>query len=302
MKKNVFTVENAKVANVTYSYHPQGRSGYIAVGDGIVHVNVTSVEFNLKKREVKTCLVDNSGKEYVRDGIFAMYETPADYEKNNAIRPHTWEAVNIIKCADRCRFGGYSWVETDAKTETEPQYGYVEAWCFEDGEPVAVPVVVNVVIDDGKGSGHITDGHLPEKCWGTRNEAFLYNEYKVVDEDGEEFIEQGVQKRLALTDEQQKIVDELNAVFKKALEANIGFLWDREDCECVEVYNRDNVYEFNYEVKTHEGGDNFHIRDINPIKTDICFYDYCSSDDYRFAMKPTPRQQKAWKKAHPDSK
>jgi hypothetical protein len=300
MKKNIFTVENAKIANVTYSYHPESRFGYITDGNGIVFATVKSVEFNLKTREVKTTLQDNSGKTYVRDGAFAMYETPADYEKNNPIRLHTWEAANIIKCADHCRMSECRWVETDAKTETEPSYGYIEGWCFENGEPVAVPLVINTVIDDGK--PRIADGHLPDKFWKSRDEAFSYNEYKVVDEDGEEFIEQGVNKRLALTDEQQKIVNELDAVFQKALDAGIHFIWDRDYCDFVEAYNGEHVYEFGYETESHEGGELFEARNVVTASTKIRFFDYISDDPYCFAMKPTPRQQKAWKKAHPDTK
>ena len=301
MKKNIFTVENAKVANVTYSYHPYSRFGYITDGNGIVFATVKSVEFNLKTREVKTTLQDKSGKTYVRDGVFAMYTTPADYEKNNPIRLHTWEAANIIKCAGHCRMSECRWVETDAKTETEPSYGYFEGWCFENGEPVAVPLVVNTVIEER--AGRIADEHLPDHFWKSREEAFRYNEYKVVDDDGEEFIEQGFQKRLALTDEQKAIVAELKAVFDKARNADIGFLWDRDNCGNIEAYNAQDVEEYGYDMGAFEGGDIVSMSDVTFEDTHIDFYDYNGCDGCcQFAMKPSARQQKAWKKAHPDTK
>lgn len=295
MKKEIFTVENAKVANAGYSYYPVDREGYIYDGDGIVFVKVKDVDINLKTKEVVTRLVDITCKEYVRNGIFQMYSNPLDYEKGRAMVKYDTKAENLIR---NCKGGlGYGqWVSIPNDTDDDGcTMGYVAVWTFEDGEAKETPVVVNLIHN-----GEIADGNIPDKFWNCKEQAFSYNEYKVIDEDGEEFIEQGINKRLELTDEQREIVNKLNAVYEEAVKAGIGFAWNREDCFKLEVYNKKDVADFGYDASPCQNGDIVVIYTRKLEQTSIEFYDYCCDDENVIAMKPTARQMKAWLKEHPE--
>lgn len=294
-KENIFTVENAKVANAGYSYYPVDREGYIYDGDGIVFVKVKDVDINLKTKEVVTRLVDITCKEYVRNGIFQMYSNPFDYEKGRAMVKYDTKAENLIR---NCKGGlGFDqWVSIPNDTDDDGcTMGYVAVWTFEDGEAKETPVVVNRIHND-----EIADGNIPDKFWTSKEQAFANNEYKVIDEDGEEFIEQGIEKRLALTDEQREIIKEWEEVYKKALDAGVRFLWDRDNCGYISVYNSKEVDDFDYEAGQFRNGDCFNACDVKIESTIVDFYDYCSSDYYVFSMKPTARQMKAWLKEHPE--
>lgn len=294
-KKNIFTVENAKVANARYSYYPFCHTGYIYDGDGIVFVTVKDVDINLKTQEVETCLEDVNGKKYVRKGKFAMYRNPSDYERGHVMETSNFEAFGLIR---QCRKGliDSQWVSIPNDSEdAEWTMGYAAVWTFENGEPKQTPVVVSRIHN-----GELAEGNVPDKFWSSKEKAFLYNEYKVVDEDGEEFIEQGIKKRLSLTDEQREIVNKLNAVFTEAVKAGIGFLWNRENCGDVEVYNTKDVEDLGYGVERYKNGERVCISNYDYERTNICFYDYCYDDEIMFAMKPTARQMKQWNKEHPE--
>ena len=296
MKKNeIITVENAKVEQITYRWYSR-NSGYISNGDGIVFVTVDSVTFDLKKQVVTTVMLDSQGKEYVREGEFKMFRTPEDFENNSVISSNNTATTNIIG-----KIEGLQDCSFDNIVEDDKSYVCARVWCFENGEPVLTPVAVNVIRNDKDGNGwKIIDGHLPENFWRTREEAIRYNEFKVVDEDGEVFIEQGIQKRLALTAKQQEIVDKISKLFKQAYDANIKFAWDRSYGGYLQALNGEQVYDFGYDAnKDVIPGDEMPLNELCFTNTNICFSDYCSDEDeYIVCMKPTARQEKAWKKTH----
>lgn len=293
MKKNeIITVENAKVEKITYRWH--WTTGYISDGDGIVFVTVDNVTFDLKKQVVTTVMLDSQGKEYVREGEFKMFRTPEDFENNSEKSLNnvpTTTIISYIEGLQDCSF--------DNLVEDDKDYVCARVWCFENGEPVLTPVAVNVIRHD-KNGWEIIDGHLPENFWRTREEAIRYNEFKVVDEDGDVFIEQGIQKRLALTDKQQAIVDKISKLFKQAYGANIKFAWDRNYGGYLQAFNGEQVHDFGYDAD--QGvipGDEKPLDEVVFTNTNICFSDYCSDEnEYVICMKPTARQEKAWKKTH----
>lgn len=295
-KKEIFTVENAKVANLNYRFYSNAVHGYLKDGDGLVFVVVIRTLINLKEQKVTTLMRDSNGKEYVRYGDFNLYLTPKDYENGNSVKPtylQTWELIRSVHYKTLCEC---LWVTTDEETDESPQYGYISVWIFENGEPKRVPVVVNAVNRDDNG-WHLSDGCLPEKYWESKEDAFSFNEYKVVDEDGEEFIEQGLQKRVGLTTEQWAIIKEMQELFKKAKDSDIKFLWNRDNCGNLEAINMANAYEIGYEVESFEGGRCVSLKDVYVADTGICFYDYCGCDSSdAISLKPTEREKKIWLK------
>lgn len=297
MKKNeIFTVENAKVVDREYMYYPVHSVGYVKNGDCIMHVTVSKMTFDLKKQEVTTFLTGSDGKEIVKNGEFNMFRTPEDFKENSHIPNHTKSTQELIKAVRELPHPNF-----ESFAVEDVIYKYACVWRFENGEPVNTPVVVNIV-NYGDDGFTILDGHLPEKFWDTREKAFRYNEYKVVDDDGEVFIEQGIQKRLALTEEQKAIVDELSELFKKAANANIAFICDRYYDDSLRAFNGEYVVDYGYEAGHGDiEGDEIPFNELEFARTGASLYGYNSEEDeYRICMKPTARQVKKWKKDHPD--
>lgn len=147
------------------------------------------------------------------------------------------------------------------------------------------------------------DGSIPQKFWESRKNAYAFNEYKVVDEDGEEFIEQGIQKRIGLTPEQWVIVKEMQELVKQAKEAGIKFLWDRDYCGTVKAMNMQHVCDLGYDIMATDGGSLVNFNDCCFASTDIEFFDYNGDDPcYSISLLPTEREKKLWQKAHPENK
>lgn len=299
MKKDLFTVENAKVAAVDYYLQSVGRSGYINNGEYLVAVKVTKVFVDLVKREVTTTFSDKDGKEYTQTGDCRFYESPESFEAGNTIRGRKNSAVSIlsdVRCNVFVDKMDLSRVDCDfSRDENGIEYVYKKAWRFENGEPVETPLVIHSVVYDTEACRcKLVDGCFPDKLWAFKKEAFSFNEYKVVDEDGDEFVERGVNLRLSLTKEQSHILDELNATFQKAEDAGIRFVWDRDNCGSLGAYNASEVAEFGYDIGTTEdGGEVVSFKDVYFADTSIDFYDYCGcEDDNEFRMKPTEREKK----------
>lgn len=297
MEKNeIFTVENAKVANIEYQIYTHMNQGYIKEGDGLVYVVVVRTLIDLKEQKVTTILRDVNNKEYVRYGSFDIYNSPDDFEGNNPVRRSKYQTFDLVRKASYNTLVDCLWVESDPATDGNPQYGYIAVWVFENGEPKQIPVVVDSVHYDESG-WHLAKGSLPDKYWESKKDAFSCNEYKVIDSDGDEFIEQGVQMRLSLTKEQWAIVNEMKALYKKAIDSGIKFVWDRDNCDSLKAINMQNVAEYGYDIEAHEGGQLVPFNDVMFAETEICFYDYCGCDHSdSFALKPTEREKKIWLK------
>lgn len=297
MEKNeIFTVENAKVANIEYQIYTHLNQGYIKDGDGLVYVVVVRTLIDLKEQKVTTLLRDVNNKEYVRYGNFDIYISPDDFEGSNPVRRSKYQAFDLVRKAQYSKLQDCLWVESDPATDGNPQYGYIAVWVFENGEPKQIPVVVNAVHYDESG-WHLTTGSLPEKYWESKKDAFSCNEYKVIDNDGEEFIEQGVQMRLSLTKDQWEIVNEMKALYKKAIDSGIKFMWDRDNCDSLKAVNMKNVAGYGYDIEAVDGGQLVPFNYVMFADTEICFYDYCGCDGGdSIALKPTEREKKIYLK------
>ena len=291
-------IKEAMVPNLEYHIH-HCTSGYVYEGGQLVHAKVSRVVIDLKNGHFTTTLTTNEKESFTKEDEFNMYRSPEDFYKNIPREATSVSSYNLISHSHP-NDGRYS---PNKIVEDGKEFICLPVWVLEDGEPIKFPLSIHTITWDCNGEhGWIfSDKNLPEKYWFSRTEAISNNEYKIVDEDGEAFVERGVNLRLALTDEQKKILEELEAVFKKAKDAGIGFLFDRECCGNLEVYNANEVTEIEYCSKPE-----FHKGDLVDIDckslhaSSISVYDYCGSDSYQFVMKPTPRQLKEWKRNHPD--
>jgi hypothetical protein len=188
----------------------------------------------------------------------------------------------------------------DVDEEKNTSNIYMEVWTFDNGDATAVPANVIAVQWDEDG-WHIAAGQLPDKYWESKSDVYRWNPYRIIDEDGDEFVEQGADMRLKPTPHQAEALKNLRDAFKKALDAGLAFLWDRCDSGNLKAYNTADVIDFDWEATAEKGGTLVHPNDVALADTGIGFYDYCGDDnEFRFALKPTERQLKQWAKDHPE--
>ncbi len=304
--ENVNAVENAKVANVIYKFYERYTHGFLKDGDALVSVTVSSVRVDLKKQLVTSVLKDVNGKEFVREGDYSLYQTTQAFEIESSMIKSSYKTYELLKQADRGRTCECVCHIIDENVEKGTSNIYLEVWIFEDGEAKNVPAEIFSVEQTEQG-WHLVDGHLPEKFYESRTDAYSFNEYKVIDADGEEFIEQGITKRLTFNPKQLEIFKTMKETLKKAKEANILFVWDRDNLGEVQAFNGENVSDIQWgeEAESDKGGDMIQIKNATIYNTEFSFHDYCGCDgdssDY-IIFKPTDRQLKQWKKEHPDCK
>lgn len=299
-KKNfkIKSVDEVKVVNRNYNLYVN-RAGYLSECGKLVYVEVTNIIVDLKAQSVTTTLQDKEGNEYKRPEGFLLYSSPADFEVNHPIDAYCHAAIGLINY-HISKFTDSASVIPKKEGDTS-EFCYAGGYIFRDNDAIFVPFEINKIRwKDGKWS--LVDGSIPDVYYRSREDAFSFNEYKVVDEDGEEFLERGNNLRLKLTDEQKAIVEELRRCFHKAQQAGVNFIWDRENCGCIEAYNGNEVADFGYDDGClAEDGDKVDIdENIETYNTGIDFYDFNSCDEYAFVFKKTPRQLKAWKKSHPE--
>ena len=291
------TIEEAKVPNVMYEYHPTGRKGFIKVDDTLVAVEVRSVTINLKTQEVVSSLRDGNNTEYIREGLYDLYHVKEDYEDGITWGAQKAGADSLMKCDKRTKDVSCHVIDIESLEGGEKKSNiYPSAWVFKDGEAVEVPIDIITVMTTYGSGWKITEGYIPEEMWGSREAAYSHNEYLFVDEDGEEFTQRGVNLRLKPTKKQTAILEKLKYVFEEAKNAGLKFAWDRESCCNIGAFNGNEVVEYGYEIESN-GGDIVPILNVDLIDTGINFYDYCGCDSCeRLELKMTPYQEKIMKK------
>ena len=223
-KKISLTVENAKVVNTLYNFYNIGQEGYLKCENGLVFVKVSAIIIDVKNCTVSTSLKDANGNVYNRSDNFGLYMSKEGYESNDPMKPHSFHTNEVLIRADYSHLCEAQFVCTTEEDGRE--YIYMKVWTFENGEAIETPVVVNSVTIEEGSKWHLLDGCLPDKFWESREDAYGFNEYKITDSDGEEFVEEGAYKRLMLTPEQWQIVNQIRDLYNKAVDAGIKFLWD----------------------------------------------------------------------------
>lgn len=306
MKKNVKSfngaaIDAAKVANVEYRYYKYGTKGYLLDNGTLVAVTVAVVLVDLRNQLVKSVLKDVSGKEYNREGEYELYEDNTAFNEGNRKKRVVASTEFLLKCGETGVLRDCKTYTCDVDEEKHTSNIYVTVWVMENGNPVEVPVVINSVANNGAWA--VSNGSLPDMYWSSHKKTVDNNEYKIVDEDGDEFVEKGTQLRLTPTKEQLDALYQLDKAFKAANDAGLVFVWDREMCGMVKAYNGNEVTQMRCNLLPSDGGGTvIPIHDVDFVSTNISFYDYLGYDcEDKLELKPTPRQLKQWKKEHPDA-
>ena len=263
-------------------------------------------------------LICNQEKQCEGNCILGKKSSPVlfsniEHYKNNApIEQSLYSTWKLLRMANIKRL--HECPVTD-KEIVDPQTGVAEKfvcltpWVFEDGQPKQEPIAiytVQCVSENEYGEDWVLiDGELPANNYDCREDALSFNEYKVIDDDGEEFIEQGIQKRLAPTKKQWDALKKLKEAFEECRNLGLRFFWDRDYNGDVQCINGEHICDFGYEhdFKHENGAEEVMMSNVVFANTGISFYDFGSEDPfYGIAMKATPRQTKQWGREHPDGK
>ena len=290
-------VENAKVANVKYLYYHPGSKGFIDADGVIVSVIVAKVSVNLRDQIVTTILKDVNGNEYTRTGDFYLFDTAADFEndvKSCINKRYRISAGELLQWAGGDKTAQCETPVIDFDEEKGTSNTYLNVWTCLNGKASPTPVIINSVTWDENGK-HVENGDLPEKYWSSKAETYKWNEYKLVDEDGDEFVEQSVEMRLAPTPEQKKAIKAITDAFQAAHDAGLYAFVDN-DC-MVKVFNANNVVLETTDDKAMLCGDYAHLSNVQLSDVDVKL----PIGGIGIKLKPTERQLKAYKKAHPDA-
>ena len=156
-------------------------------------------------------------------------------------------------------------------------------WVYENGEATKWRLeehTKNVYIDYNDKKHNVIDCPIPETYYSVE-EVYMYNDYTVQDEDGKSVVREGVYKRLILTDEQNALVDKLEAVIKECKNAGIALEFDTCDYELM-AFNTNNIKEYTYDPMYDESKESAYmlilgkagrcVRGVSDINTgDDCF-------------------------------
>lgn len=139
-------------------------------------------------------------------------------------------------------------------------------WTYSDGESVKVDASsVALVYDATTGKLHTVDGKM--YC-AKREQVWKYHDLEVVREDGTIETIECIAKKIALTDEQKNVIEELRAVWKKAHEAGLELYTEYCNGRLMAL-NTQNIGEFHndYLSQSEDCGE---VYDITDMATEVC--------------------------------
>lgn len=162
-----------------------------------------------------------------------LYGTIDDYKNGNTIKSNTIKLDVALK-------GNTEW------QNEESQLFEKFLWRSENGTPT------KTYLDFGDRLmlttyGGLVDWQDPADHYKTREECMKWSDLVYIGKDGEKKTEKSVRKQLLLTDEQQAIIKEIAAAFKKAEDAGIQIGYDNYDCEFVGINISEVAASFEYD-------------------------------------------------------
>ena len=155
-------------------------------------------------------------------------------------------------------------------------------WTYKNGEATKWRLEEHtkmVFIDHKDSKNNCIDGQLPKEVFESAEEVYMYNDYVVQDEDGKHEVREGVYRRLFLTDEQNALLDKLQAVIDECKEAGIAIDFNYAYYGVV-AFNAKNIKEYGYEPFYDEEKEAAYYLDLS--KAGRCMHnigDYNTEDD-----------------------
>ena len=131
--------------------------------------------------------------------------------------------------------------------------------------------------DDGKGAKKAeADIELPETYYDVE-EVYDFNDYEVVNNDGTKSFHEGLCKRLRLTDEQNVMLDKLQAMLDECGRAGIQIAFDLCDYQLT-AFNKANVERIEYDPGYDEEEEICHSLNLRESRTLSGVYDINTDD------------------------
>lgn len=187
---------------------------YTLINGELTAVKTVNVVANIKDcTSCITCQCPDG--ELRRFRLSDLYESVKDYENGKAVRGYSHSLKQILPGA-----------KADVGDEFSATY-----WAIVDGEPMQMDVKVDdeIVL---KNMRVILKGvDIPHDWYETREQCIAWNDITIVEEDGSKHVQKSARRALMLTPEQNAIIAELQAAFKKAQDADIVLGYDH-DCNC----------------------------------------------------------------------
>lgn len=162
-------------------------------------------------------------------GLLQVYANEIDYNKGVAFKERDITLREVLQSA----FGlNYGMARTCISNEC--MYKVV------NNEVVSVKLPTEFLYN---GNEHTWVGG--ERLFATSKDAALYCDLIKVEQDGTEVVYPSAHKRVALKDDQKKIVDQISELIKKANEMGIQFIFDYEN-EYLKAYDRTDIKNIEY--------------------------------------------------------
>lgn len=182
----------------------------------------------LNESEIKKVIIDiNSGnvkyevnlcnEDRVVNLDIDIFATEADYKNNNSINTVDWSAKDVAyKISEYCECVNYN--------EQAVFYG----WIFKAPSPRRERIFPKTITIDGRQTT-VTGEGMPERIYQNYQDALNYNEAIVKMQDGTEKVVRGAKLRLALTNEQKALIEELRNKLRECKDAGIQFIYNSDE-------------------------------------------------------------------------
>ena len=228
----------------------ESKEPYAFLNDALRKVKIEEAVINLyaeDDKDVVRYIISVDGKEhdeFVKSED--LYDTVEDFRINKKARRDTWQAVCLL---------GSIGIETLATPTEFTTY----TWVMDNGEPKRIEVHIaslryKCYIFTATVFDAVTNTTY-HKWYRSREECLRWNEYKVVDENGERTVK-GEYLKLQLTDKQKEAFNNLQAAFKAAEAAGIAFTWDNVD-DTIHAFNTNEMDDYFSTDEYDEG--RFHL-------------------------------------------
>lgn len=231
MEQKNFKVIN--IANCKYVYLPEQQK--------LMSMELMETEFDLESGGTVQRFRLGGNCEFVELPLDSQFYVSEESFRLGAPMPvyKTIETLALVNIMDGLFIPHY--VKED---ETGPF-----VWIYENGEAAKWRLeehAKKVLIGKCDGIKNRVDCQLPEEYYMSPDEVYKYNDYTVQDKDGKTEVHEGVYKRLMLTDEQNALLDKLQAVINECSDAGIAIEYDLSPYHLV-AFNKKNIKEYYYE-------------------------------------------------------
>ena len=230
MEKKTFEVIN--LANAKFMYQAEEKklvSIKLVSITYYIEAGCADCRFSIGGDDSNVSILDLNGKYYVSE---AAFKSGAFLPKENAVQTQTLnDVMNRVFRAYMVKedeVGPFVWVYEN---------GQAVKWRLEEHtKKVTIQYDCNQVL---------LDCALPE-AYRSAEDVYKYNDYILQEKPGECIVREGVYKRLFLTDEQNALVDKLQAVIDECNKAGVAIDFDYAD-NTVTCFNRNGIKDYGWD-------------------------------------------------------